>query len=347
MALPTPDAPKNAFDEGADQSAERQKQALTQLLASQGSAGAQLLKNRGEDAGALAAQARAQYGDAAAPVKNLYNTFERDAQQRQNAQTEEMARIQAANSTYMDQMKAAIPLHKQESDDYMNALRMEFEDRQRQREAEEAERAAAASSRAGVQAQLTNLQKAQEKVSIEMQMAQEQFKKTAWGEKTPELAQAAGMTGSPRTIEQAATAVGMDPEAAKRRWVTKEQSQFREADDTIEQTLTDTLNDALKNNMRWDQVVMAAQQFANFMGMDYSVNIQPWLAQYSPLWGVADAEWIQAAPKQTYGYDPSKVSNAAYANASASAAAPVAAPKAAAAPRSTLASSWPTPPTYG
>lgn len=307
MAVPTPEAPKNTFDEGATESVDRQKAALTELLASQGATGLRLLQNRGADAGAIAAQAKAQYGDAGKPVSDLYQTFERDAQQRTNAHNEEQARIQAANRAYMDQVGAAIPLQRQDSENYMNALRMEFEDRQRQREAEEQARQAAAARAASAASSSSLLAKLLEKKEADNAMAKLEWTDTGPMERTPSMAKAAGAAGGERSIIDAAAAIGMDPEAAKRRWVERQDSQFREQDDALIQAMRDMLSEAVAKDVPWRSVLASAQSIASEIGLDYRANVQPWLATVSGLWGVEDKDWLsplaqgQGSGYKTYG----------------------------------------------
>src|SRR5690606_13254501 len=107
----TPQTPNNPFREGADKSIDAQKIALTEALAQQGSQATRVIQNRGADAAALAQAA----GQAANP---LYQTFNRDAQQAQDFQNNELARIQAANQAYMEQAKAALPIHQRDTDAY-------------------------------------------------------------------------------------------------------------------------------------------------------------------------------------------------------------------------------------
>lgn len=292
MPTPTPAKPTNTFDEGADQSVERQKAALTELLAQQGSTGLNLLKNRGEDAGALAAAAKAQYGDAGQPVSNLYQTFERDSQQRVNGHNEEQARIQAANQAYMDQVKAAIPLQRQDSDNYAGALQQEFTDRQNQRVAEQAARdAQTAASRASA-SNSSALQKL-----LDQRDAQNTVGKLDWDakgpmEKTPQEAQQFGAAGPERSLVDAAKAIGMDPAAAQSRWIDKAPSQFREQDDALITQMQGMLSEAMAKNVPWRSVITSAQQIASDTGLDYKANVQPWLATVSQLWGVQDKDWL-------------------------------------------------------
>lgn len=292
MAVPTPPAPTNTFDEGADQSVERQKAALTELLAQQGATGAQLLKNRGEDAGALAAAAKAQYGDAGQPVSALYQTFERDAQQRTNAHTEEQARIQAANQAYMDQVKGAIPLQRQDSQNYMDALKAEFEDRQRQREAEQAARDQAAANARAASSSTSVLAKL-----LEQRDAQNTIGKLEWDamgplDRTPKEANQFGAAGKERNIMDAAAAIGVDPAAMKSRFIDKVPSQFSEQDQAIMDQMRGMLSEAVAKNVPWRSVLASAQQIASDVGLDYRANIQPWLATVSQLWGVQDSDWL-------------------------------------------------------
>lgn len=292
MSVPTPAAPANAFDEGADQSAERQKAALTELLAQQGQTGANLLKNRGEDAAALAAQAKAQYGDAGAPVSNLYSTFERDAQQRVNAHTEEMARIQAANGAYMDQVKGAIPLQRQDSQNYMDAMKAEFEDRQRQREAEQAARDQAAANARSAASNSSALQRLLDDREAQNVVGKLDWDKLVPMDRTPNEASQFGAAGSERNIMDAAAAIGVDPAAMKSRFIDKAPSQFSEQDQALADSMRQMLSDAKSQNVPWRSVVAQAQAIAGEVGLDYRANIQPWLATVSQLWGVQDKDWL-------------------------------------------------------
>lgn len=303
MALPTPEKPANAFDQGATDSVERQKQALTELLASQGNAGRQLLQNRGQDAGAIAAAAKAQYGDAGKPVSDLYDTFNRDAEQSKQFHDQEQARILAANKGYMDQVTSAIPLQRKDSDTYLEALRLQFEDRQRQAEEEAAQKAAsAAAQKAATQ---SYYQKQTDKNTADTQLAKDKWAQTSKELRRPQDAELAGAAGGPRDIVAAATAIGMDPNAAKNRWVDRKAGQFREQDDQLMTTMTDTLQDAYEKNKSWGEVMTVTKAFAAQQGLNWEANIQPWLATYSPLWGMEDADWVTAPAKGPgFGYNP-------------------------------------------
>lgn len=297
MPLPTPPKPDNAFN-GAEQSVETQKQALTELLASQGKIGAQLLTNRGEDAGALAAAAKAQYGDAGQPVKALYDTFSRDAGQAQTNQANEMARLQAANQNYMGQVSAAVPLQRQDSDTFLEALRLQFEDRQKQAEQEAAERAASRRASSGSSSSSNALLKALEGRAVDREMAAMDFANLKTGQKRPSIAGAAGAAGERRDIVQAAKDIGADAAGAQIRWVDRNpKGATYRVDVQLQQILEEGIQEAVSQDLDWGSVMADGQALARQFGVPYESYVQPLLAQYSPMWGVKDAEWITSIPR--------------------------------------------------
>lgn len=299
----TPIAPKNPWDEGAEASSDAQKAALAKVLAEQGSLGVQSIQNRSQDANAISAQAQAQFGvGGGAP----YQTFQRDAEQARIAQEQHMARIGAANNAYMDQVKGAIPLQRGDTEAMYGAMRLEYEERQREREAEEARRAqAAADARRSSSSSSSNaLLKALEKRAVDRELAAQDFADLNAGQKTPSLAKGAGAAGGMRDILQAAKDLGMDVNAAKRRWVDNDpKNRFAAQDKALKAQIEIEMQEALANDVPWAQVISGTKLMAQDMGLDWTANIQPWLAMYSPLWGVADSEWATSIPKGPgYGY---------------------------------------------
>lgn len=319
---PTPEKPKNAYD-GAEQSAERQKQALVELLASQGNAGKQLIENRGQDAGAIAAAAKQQWGDAGLPVQMLYETSQRDAQQAAQSQANEQQRIQGAHQAYMSQVAAGVPLLRQEGDNYIERSRLEYEDRQRQREQEErmqAEQAQmqreqhqaslAASRRSGSSSSSNALLDALEKRAVSREIDAMDFADLGAGQKTPSLAKNAGAAGAKRDLLQAAKDIGFDVKAAEKRWVRGDpKSQFAAQDKALKQQIEIEMQEALANDVPWAQVISGTRLMAEDLGLDWTANFQPWLATYSPLWGVKDSDWVQAIPKGPTSPPPSSPSS--------------------------------------
>jgi hypothetical protein len=275
----TPATPGNPFKEGAESSVDAQKIALTQLLADQGAKGAQVIQNRGQDAAALAAQQQAQFGQMGAGTNFLYQTFDRDAAQAGTNHTNEQARIQAANQAYMDQVKAAIPIHAKDTDAYYEALRKEFEDRQAEREQAMALARMAASRSGGGGGGGRSSASALSEIPVQ--------------QRTPSAAAEAGAAGGQRDILSAAAAVGMDVNAAKRRWVDKDQSNpFRDKDAALANAIELGIADLIGSDATWAEVMAQGKALAGELGLDYAANVQPWLAMYSPLWGVQDSEWI-------------------------------------------------------
>lgn len=253
--------PGNPFAEGAESSVDAQKIALTQMLAEQGARGAQVVQNRGQDAQALAAMQQQQYGG---QPSSLYQTFDRDAQQMAQAQANEQARTASANQFYMDQVKAAIPIHQADTDAYYEALRKEYEDRQ----AERAQAMALARSRGGGGGGGGGGGRG--------------------GGGGPQL------SGSPRSLQAAAAAVGISAGDVDKWWGPKAKGKAATLRDGIDIGIYDHLN----NGDPWELVVAEARAGARQLGLDFNTYAQPLLAQYSPLWGVDDS-WI--APPQNRG----------------------------------------------
>jgi len=228
----TPAAPGNPFKEGAEESVDAQKIALTKMLAEQGAVGSQIRSNRAQDAAALSAAG-------GQPANPLYQTFERDAAQAQQASAAESARIQAANQAYLDQVKAALPIHQRDTDAYYEALRKEYEDRQREREAEERYRQQQlAASRASSGGSSNALLRALEARAVDREMAAMDFADLNAAQKTPSMARAAGASGGQRSIIDAAKALGFDPKAAEKRWVKGDpKSQFYQQDQALKRAI--------------------------------------------------------------------------------------------------------------
>jgi hypothetical protein len=312
---PTPEKPQNAYG-GAEQSAEQQKRALVELLASQGNAGKQLIENRGQDASAIAAAAKSQWGDASMPVQMLYQTFGRDARQATSSHQNEQARMQQAHQAYMDQVAAGVPMLRQEGDNYIERMRLEYEDRQRQREAEEQARAeemqmrreahaaSMASSRSRGGSDSNALIKALEERAIDRELSAQDFANLDAGSKKPSLARNAGAQGGKRDILQAAKDIGFDVKAAEKRWVKGDpKSQFYQQDQALKKQIEIEMQEALANDVPWAQVLSGTRLMAEDLGLNWEANFQPWLAVYSPLWGITDAEWVVNIPKGP-GYRP-------------------------------------------
>lgn len=267
----TPATPGNPFREGAEQSVDAQKIALTKMLAEQGAVGSQILSNRAQDAAALSAAS----GQQANP---LYQTFERDAAQARQFQQSEAARIAAANQAYLDQVRAALPIHARDTDAYYEALRKEYEDRQRQREMQErlqrAQLAAAAASRSAAVKRPTG----------------------ALSEATP---------SQKMSWEQALKVVGnkSDPQALLRGHSYKKMAPL----------VNDIIADAVANNWSWDQVLLATRSATSnpetLMAYGWNPNVKaPWDSIIQPLllmesyrWGVPPESWVKAG---NYGAAP-------------------------------------------
>lgn len=287
----TPATPGNPFREGAEQSVDAQKIALTKMLAEQGAVGSQILSNRAQDAAALSAAS----GQQANP---LYQTFERDAAQARQFQQSEAARIAAANQAYLDQVKSALPIHARDTDAYYEALRKEYEDRQRQREAEERYRQQQLAAQRRASSSSNALVKALEARAVDRELAAQDFADLHAGQKTPSLAKMAGVAGGPRSIIDAAKALGFDPKAAEKRWVKGDpKSQFYQQDQALMSAIKQGMDLAIANDLPWAQVVADGRELAKSLGLNYEANVQPWLAVYSPLWGLKDSEWATPVPR--------------------------------------------------
>lgn len=296
----TPQAPETTFGPDAEDSAERQKQALIRIIGEQGHYGAQQLRARdaaaqGLQAGAFAAPQVAAAGGMDPATQALYGVFTRDAQQAQTNHSQETQRIQAANQAYMDQVKAAIPMQRADLDAFTNAQRMEYEERQRIREQEAADRAAAAARASASSQQMSILQRALENREADKVISQLDWNEMGPMERTVKAAKAAGAQGGARSLLDAAAAIGMDVDAARRRWVTPDgNDQFAEQDAMLANEMQSMLSEAVQNGgVSWSQVMAAAMDISSKLGFDYKANAQPWLATVSKLWGVEDKDWLQ------------------------------------------------------
>lgn len=296
----TPQAPETTFGPDAEDSAERQKQALIRIIGDQGHYGAKQLQARaaaaqGLQAGAMAAPATQMAGGLDPANQALYDVFTRDAAASQQSHSQETQRIQAANQAYMDQVKAAIPMQRADLDAFTNAQRMEYEERQRIREQEAADRAAAAARASAQSHQMSIMQRALENREADKVISQLDWSEMGPMERTVKAAKSAGAQGGARSLMDAAAAIGMDPEVARRRWISPDgQDQFAEQDAMLAREMQGMLSEAVSNGgVTWSQVIAAAQDIGSKLGFDYRANVQPWLATVSQLWGVDDKDWLQ------------------------------------------------------
>lgn len=122
-------------NQGAEQNIDRQKALLNDIIASQGQAGRQLYERQTPDA-----QAALQAQLASAPAtpdarKAVFDAYGQDAKLAEQGQNEFMQRQQLLNSNFLDQAKAAVPIHATDVKNQQEALRMQFEDAQQQRAA--------------------------------------------------------------------------------------------------------------------------------------------------------------------------------------------------------------------
>lgn len=306
MAVPTPELPENAFN-GAEGEIEKQKNALVKILADQGTYGLKSLQQ--QQAGAqqtAAAPTPASMAGAPVPrsagVQAMYDAFTNNAQSKLAGHEQEQARIQAANVAYMDQTKAAAPLHRADLDASMKALQMEYAERQRIREQEEADRAAAA-ARASAAAAAANAPKptyAQiqgEKDEYEMQKLTELWDKTPPELRTTSMANQLGKAKSSISIDDAAKALGMgpsdDPYARYGSMDMREGPALRSAKSKEVGSLFNAIKaQAVQEDWTWQQVLSEAasittEDLTSFGIKDWdprAANI--WLRSLQPLWGI-------------------------------------------------------------
>lgn len=194
--------PANPFaGGGTEQNIDKNKALMNDLIAQEGQAARQIYERQGSDAQALLAQRLAGPEGQFAPDarKAVYDAFVRDAQAAEGQQKRTMERMGALNNIFMDQAKAAVPIHAKEVDANMEAMRLQFEERRRrEEEAAAAQREARASQRRSEYANSYEgrLKAALEGAQIDREVTKSMLGQTPKTEWTPKDADAMGTRGA-------------------------------------------------------------------------------------------------------------------------------------------------------
>lgn len=144
MPAPPADPFANA---GAETNIDRQKNLLNDIIASEGQYGRQIYEQQGPRAQAMLQQTLAAAPQVGPARKAVYDAFMLDATRAQQQHTDTMQRQAQLNQAFMDQAKAAVPIHQQSVQQYSDALRQRLEHEQEmQRQQIAAQRAASRSS---------------------------------------------------------------------------------------------------------------------------------------------------------------------------------------------------------
>jgi len=215
-APPAPGAPVDPYaNQGAEQNIDRQKGLLNDIIAAAGQKGRQIYETQPAEAQAALQQQLASSPQTSEARKAVFDAYLRDAQLASQGQTEFTQRQAQINSNFLDQAKAAVPIHAADLKNQQEALRMQFEDNQRAREAAAADRAA---SRAASGPKTTDqmVAEALQKLEVTNKVKAEALKNVPPGDWTMSDARAAGMAGGKMNIADAAISLGMDPEYTKR-----------------------------------------------------------------------------------------------------------------------------------
>ncbi len=297
-----PERPADTFA-GAEGSVERQKQALVQLLAEQGTYGAQQLKNRQQAANGLSINAQAAT-PAEAPMnantKALYDVFGRDSEQSLQQHNQEQARILAANKAYMDQAGAAMPLDRSANEAYTTALKMGYEERQRARQAEieqqqlANQRAAASAYASSASAKPSYYDQQKEKRDADTQLLLEQLKGQAPMDRKWSDIQTAGIQGNPNDTDMVSRSFGFNGDPEQYGGLTGNQAK------AAKRLVADVVQEAQSTGASFREVVNAAMSAARnpttaaeygFKGQSFVDHVlETYLATYAGQWGLSPAD---------------------------------------------------------
>lgn len=294
----TPTTPADPF-QGGEQSAERQKQALVQLLAEQGTYGAKQLQNRADNADATRAsamQAQSPTAPMNATTQALYDVFTRDAGQSKMQQDQEQARILAANKAYMDQVGAAVPLARADNEAYTTAMKMQYEEAQRQREAEleqqrlANQRAAQAAAQAASSTARSYYDKQKEQRDAEMQLLMEDLRGKAPADRGYKDLTTLGLNGQPVDPETLAKDFGFSTSPEKYSGRTQKEAV------AVRRLIDDIVQEGTSSGVSFNAIRQAANAALRspetmsqygFTGTPVLGNIpELYLASYAPMWGL-------------------------------------------------------------
>lgn len=192
---------------GAENNIERQKGLLNDLIAQTGQQGRQLYERQGPDAMAMLNHQLQTSPATPDSRKAVYDQFVNDAKMAEQSNAQGMQRQAALNAQFLDQAKAAVPIHAADVKNQQEALRMQFEDAK-------AERAARAASSGGGSRKLTveeriaaGLDDAAVKNGITATLLKD-IPKSEW---TASDAKKAGLAGAKGSYMEAASELGLPP----------------------------------------------------------------------------------------------------------------------------------------
>jgi hypothetical protein len=276
----TPVAPPNPFQGGGtEQNIDRQKALLNDMIAMEGQNARQIYERQAPDAQNLLNQQLAGQGGQHSPDarKAVYDAFIRDAQSAEGQHKRTLERQTALNAAFMDQAKAAVPIHAKEVDYATEAMRLQYEERAR-REAEAAAAQRAARSQASSAKSFeSKLQAALEGVAIDKEVSKAQLggvPKTEW---TPKDAAAVGAKGKPGDINKFAREQSI-PET----WTNSRKGK------EILGTLKPVIEGMIRDNLSFGETATLLQQMmaddpASFGDFEIYGNLV--LGAYAPVWG--------------------------------------------------------------
>lgn len=120
---------------GAEQNIDRQKALLNDIIATQGQAGRQVYERQAPEAQAALQQQLASAPATPQARQDVFGAYIKDAQLAEQGQADFMKRQTLLNSNFLDQAKAAVPIHAADVKNQQEALRMQYEDAQAARAA--------------------------------------------------------------------------------------------------------------------------------------------------------------------------------------------------------------------
>jgi hypothetical protein len=267
---PAPGVPVDPYaNAGAEGNIDRQKALLNDIIAAQGQRGRQIYEGQPAEA-----QQALQAQLASAPAtgearKAVFDAYINDAKLAQQGHTEFTQRQSQLNSNFLDQAKAAVPIHAADLKNQQEALRMQFEDAKAAREAAAADRAASRAS-SGPKTTDQMVAEALQKLEVTNRVKAEALKGVPPGDWTMTDARAAGLAGGKMNLTDAAISLGMD-----HNWVKKLQPQETKALNAIQSFIDNLVDEDVSFNAAQSQ----AQQ-AYDMGL-FNENSDP-LNPYQP-----------------------------------------------------------------
>jgi hypothetical protein len=112
---------------GAEGNIDRQKALLNDIIATQGQAGRQIYERQAPEAQAALQQQLASAPATPQARQDVFGAYVQDAKLAEQGQAEFMQRQNLLNTNFMEQAKAAVPIHAADVKNQQEALRMQFE----------------------------------------------------------------------------------------------------------------------------------------------------------------------------------------------------------------------------